>query len=244
MIEDILTEAEEVVLDHSEAGEYTPIEPGFENPYVVAVHILNKAFDHFNEKYCNNILKRPLITILSRGNKACLGWHWKDKWQYQSTLHTEIMVAAETLRRPIQEILETLLHEMVHLHNSQHDIRDCNSSQYHNKHFKKCAETIFHLEVDKMPQKGYAITRLSVKSRDDVQFFIDQEGIQDFRLVRMPSFVEGKGKPKQYMINVSEADYFWFQDARKKEEKKSKEFFADLRDLYTELEDNTELTGT
>jgi len=228
----------------SEEVEYTPIEAGVNNPYVRAVHILNTAFDYFNEKYCENILKRPLITILSRGRKACLGWHWKNKWDYQGSLHTEIMVAAETLRRPIQDILETLLHEMVHLWNSQHDIKDCNQAQYHNKHFKKVAEDKFFLEVDKMTQRGFALTRLSVRSRDDVQAFIDQEQIGDFRLLRVSEQIEGGKSKKQYMINVSEEDYFWFRQQKDQQGNSSKEFFALLRDTYSEAYDNEQLTGT
>lgn len=230
----------EEVLDQ----ESSPIEAGENNPYIKAVNILNKAFDHFNEKYCENVLKRPLITILSRGRKACLGWHWKNKWDYQDSLHTEIMVAAETLRRPIQDILETLLHEMVHLWNSQQDIKDCNAAQYHNKNFKKAAENIFFLEVDKMPQRGYALTKLSVKSRDDVEEFIQQEQIKDFRLARV-SEQNGPGKAKkQYMINVSEQDFFWFKQKKDEMGQSSKEFFETLRDYYSEMNDNIELTGT
>lgn len=215
--------------------EFTAIEPGFENPYVKAVEILNRAFDHFNEKYCENILNRPLITILSRGKKACLGWHWKNKWQYQNTLHTEIMIAAETLRRPINDILETLLHEMAHLWNSQHDIKDCNKAQYHNKNFKKIAESKFFLEVDKMPQRGFALTSLSVRSLADVQEFVIKEGVQDFRLVRVDTFEEGSVKKKQYMINVSEEDYHWFQFLKNAKGLKSKQTFQLIRSEYESL---------
>jgi len=234
---------EEIEKEESGAGVDTDIEAGEANPYVRAVQILNKAFDHFNEKYCDNLLKRPLITILSRGRKACLGWHWKNKWNYQDSLHTEIMIAAEALRRPVPAILETLLHEMVHLWNSQHDIPDCNASQYHNKAFKKTAEGRFHLEVDRMPQRGYALTSLSVKAAEDVQNFIDQEQVGDFRLVR----VQEAGKlaaNKQYMINVSEQDFFWFQDTKKTSGMKSKEFMALLRETYTDMYNNLEQTGT
>ena len=213
-----------------------------ESPYVQIVNILNKAFEYFNELYCENFLKRPLITILSRGRRACLGWHWKNKWDYQGSLHTEIMIAAETLDRPIQDILETLLHEMVHLHNSQNNISDCNAAQYHNKNFKKVAENIFHLDVQKMHQKGYASTKLSDKSGDDVQNFIDKESISDFRLKRIEETGKGKYK-KQYMVNVSEEDFLWFQDMKHQLDLKNKELFALLRETYTD-QNFLEETGT
>ena len=222
---------EEIVSDEIEAV----IDPGLNNPYVKAVLILNKAFDYFNDLYCEGTLRRPLITILSRGRKPCYGWHWKDKWTYGNSLHTEIMIAAETLRRSIFDVLETLLHEMVHLYNSQQDVKDCNEAQYHNKHFKKCAESVFFLEVDKMPQRGYALTKLSVKSRDDVQNFISSEDIKDFYLVRNPA--QGGGKPvkKQYTLNVSEDDYFWFKQIREETGSSSKQMFSLIRDSYEQI---------
>ena len=226
-----------------EESDIQTIEPGSNNPYIKAVNILNDAFDYFNEIYADNLLKRPLITILSRGRKACLGWHWKNKWDYQDSLHTEIMIAAETLRRPIHDVLETLLHEMVHLWNSQHDIEDCNAAQYHNKAFKRTAEEKFFLEVDRMPQKGYAITRLSIKSRDDVQNFIDREQISDFRLSRVSEMKTSSAK-KQYMINVSEEDYFWFKNIKTQTDTNSKELFSQMRDQYMEQMGEEFLTGT
>lgn len=229
---DTISMNEEILNPESSAGVVTTIEAGENNPYIKAVNVLNKAFDHFNEKYCEGILKRPLITILSRGRKACLGWHWKNKWDYQESLHTEIMIAAETLRRPIHDILETLLHEMVHLWNSQHDVKDCNAAQYHNKNFKKVAEDKFFLEVDRMPQRGFALTRLSVKSRDDVQNFLDLEKVGDIRLARVSEQVRaGEGK-KQYMINVTEEDYQWFIQLRNQNGLKTKDTFTLLREEY------------
>lgn len=234
MIEDNQnTETEEVLAEISK-----------ESPYVEIVTILNKAFEHFNELYCEGFLKRPLITILSRGRRAVLGWHWKDKWDYQGSLHTEIMIAAETLDRPIQDVLETLLHEMVHLHNSQNNIPDCNAAQYHNKNFKKIAESVFHLEVEKMPQRGYALTKLSDKAGDDVRNFIAQEAISNFRLKRIEE-PKGASHKKQYMLNVSEEDFYWFKEVKEQLGLKSKEFFALLRDSYQDQNYETlEETGT
>jgi hypothetical protein len=218
-------------MNEIEEPQEVEIESGENNPYVRAVKFLNQAFDHFNELYCEGNLKRPLITILSRGRKACLGWHWKNKWSYQDSLHTEIMVAAEALQRPLEDILETLLHEMVHLWNSTRDIKDCNAAQYHNKHFKKAAEDVFHLQVDKMPQRGYALTSLTIKSQGDVRNFLDTEKIEDFRLSRVQE--EGRGPvKKQYMINVSQEDYEWFRSFKRQENLKSKDAFSLLRDEY------------
>jgi hypothetical protein len=91
---DFFVEVPDIFRDNINMKEEVVSEIAKESPYVQIVKILNKAFEHFNELYCENFLKRPLITILSRGRRACLGWHWKNKWDYQGSLHTEIMIAA------------------------------------------------------------------------------------------------------------------------------------------------------
>jgi hypothetical protein len=73
----------------------------------------------------------------------------------------------------------------------------------------------------------------------DVQEFVQIENIQDFRLVRVPTFEEGKAAKKQYMINVSEEDYMWFQQIKQEMGLKSKQTFANIRSDY-ESYNNTE----
>ena len=77
------------------------------NPYIEVVNLLDQAFDYFNQELCSGTLKKPLINILSRGTKKCLGWHWKDKWKYEGEPCTEITIVAECLDRPLEDILET-----------------------------------------------------------------------------------------------------------------------------------------
>ena len=93
-----------------------------------------------------------------------------------------------------------------------------------------------------MHQKGYASTKLSDKSGDDVQNFIDKESISDFRLKRIEETGKGKYK-KQYMVNVSEEDFLWFQDMKHQLDLKNKELFALLRETYTD-QNFLEETGT
>lgn len=201
------------------------------NDYVRIIETLDKAFDHFNSIYCENILKKPLIAVLSRGRRACYGWHWKSKWQAGGEEKTEIMVAAETLDRPWEDILETLLHEMVHHHNAQHNLKDCNAQQYHNKNFKNTAQSIFHLQVEKMHQKGYALTSLTDQSRADVQCFIEENRLQPISLKRIVPLSKGTYK-KQYTINVSEEDYQVFKELKDSKDLSTKEAFSELIETF------------
>jgi hypothetical protein len=214
------------------------------NNYVQIVETLDKALDYFNNLYCDNVLKKPLIVVLSRGRKACYGWHWANKWTDGENSITEIMIAAETLNRTWAENLETLLHEMAHLWNSQNDIKDCNAQQYHNKNFKKTAEDLFHLTVDRMPQKGYALTSLSDRSRADVETFIQEHKLVDTKLKRItPPKAVAK---KQYNINVTEQDYQWFVGLRDQLNMSSKECFEYIRneaEAFGLVEGNLEEAG-
>lgn len=195
--------------------------------YIQVVEVLEKAFDHFNKLYAEEKLNTPMIVILSRGRKACYGWHWANKWSDGENSITEIMIAAETLNRSWADNLETLLHEMAHLWNSQNDIKDCNAQQYHNKNFKKTAEDLFHLTVERMHQKGYALTSLSDRSRADVEAFIQEHSLVDTKLKRItPPKAVAK---KQFNINVSQEDYEWFRALKEQLNMSSKECFEYIR---------------
>lgn len=66
--------------------------------------------------------------------------------------------------RDAVEIVETLLHEMVHYFNKVSDIKDC-SGNVHNKKFKMAAEAV-GLIVEKGKSVGYGYTSCSDELRD------------------------------------------------------------------------------
>jgi len=111
----------------------------------------------------------PVITIQSKGRRNALGWHWKDKWQNaEPDKIAEINVSAEYLGRPVEEIAETMLHEMVHHANNLDGISDCTIRQYHNQNFRKrcCA---IGLTCEKHASRGWATTSLSDDLKTKVQ---------------------------------------------------------------------------
>lgn len=133
----------------------------------------DKMFDIFNSHFYNGELIKPVITIQSNGRKKnVLGWCtrgrvWKDK---EENLYYEINMSAEYLFEDIYELSDTLLHEMAHLFNSQHNIQDVSrSGGYHNKRFKETAEN-HGLIVDYDPTLGFAYTRL----KDSTKSFVDK----------------------------------------------------------------------
>lgn len=101
---------------------------------------LEKIFRMLNEDWFNGELEEPIITIQSTPRAyghVTAAKTWKKKGE---TRH-ELNLGAETLNRPIENIVATMLHEMVHLYNIAHDVQDCSrEGTYHNKKFKEEAE--------------------------------------------------------------------------------------------------------
>ena len=143
------------------------------------IEVLEICFDYFNEKLFNSLLPIPMITIQSRGKDNCYGWCTVDQVWYkgensdnddnentneqnelQSENFYEINFSAEYLNRKFNDLMETLLHEMVHLSNITQGIDDCSKRQFHNENFKNEAERI-GLRVEKVKKFGWTDTHLT-----------------------------------------------------------------------------------
>ena len=129
---------------------------------------LVEAFEFFNKELDTN-LDTPVFTLIpNRGRQSYYGWYWQGRWKDGKKTLPEINITADTLKRTVEDICETIIHEMVHYKNNVSDVVDCNANQYHNKHFKKRAEE-FGLKVDKVKNKGYARTALDEKAANLVK---------------------------------------------------------------------------
>lgn len=147
---------------------------------------LDQLFIIFNDHYFDARLTKPVISIQTNGlHRLALGWCTTRKvWKHTVTgdFYYEINLSAEFLYRPIHDICETLLHEMVHLSNLQKDIQDCSrGGTYHNKHFKAEAERS-GLTAAYTPRYGWTLTELT----DEAKAFIDGLNLNpdDFALTR------------------------------------------------------------
>lgn len=129
---------------------------------------LVEAFNFFNEELGAG-LDAPVFTLIpNRGRQSYYGWYWQGRWKDGKKSLPEINITADTLKRSVEDICNTLIHEMAHYKNNVENITDCNANQYHNKHFKKRAEA-FGLTVEKMKNKGYARTELGEKAKNLVK---------------------------------------------------------------------------
>ena len=121
-----------------------------------------EMFDLFNQHFYSNELTRPAITISPDGGRGAYGWcSIHEIWNADNELYREINLCDEYLDRPITEIAATLLYEMSHLYNLQHDIQDVsNNGYYHNMKFKATAEA-HGLHIEKHPKYGWTVTTLA-----------------------------------------------------------------------------------
>lgn len=138
---------------------------------------LEKMFRALNLEFFNNELPEPIITLKKTpgayGHITC-GKTWKAGEEQRH----EINISTATLDRPIEETTATLLHEMCHLYNMVHDIKDCSRGNvYHNKRFKETAEA-HGLEIGHHEKYGWTITSPSLQLLD----FIERQGWQAIQM--------------------------------------------------------------
>ena len=97
---------------------------------------LNKIFSMLNETYFENTLSKPVITIQSTP-KAYGHVTVSKVWTSEGEERHELNIGAGTLSRPIENIVATMLHEMVHLWNMVNGIKDTSRGySYHNTKFR------------------------------------------------------------------------------------------------------------
>lgn len=108
------------------------------------VESLERAFDHCNEVYFDGLIPRPVITLAEGAKIRARGWVtvapvWAEI-DGEQRAH-ELNISSDYLRRDFVDIVNTLMHEMVHLENIRNGVKDtARSGNRHNKKFADCAE--------------------------------------------------------------------------------------------------------
>lgn len=124
------------------------------------VKFLEEAFDVLNQRYFESALQKVAITIQSTPKAHGHFTPW-DSWAEGSATMKEINLGAESLKRPVPEIVATLLHEMVHYYCHVNGIQDASRSYtYHNKRFKEECEKR-DLVISQARVVGYSVTKPS-----------------------------------------------------------------------------------
>ena len=143
---------------------------------------LEKMFRELNKHYYNGELPEPIITL--KKTPSAYGHittvkTWTVSTEQGTEQRYEINISTATLDRPIENTTATLLHEMAHLCNLVHGIRDTSSQSgaYHNKRFKATAEA-HGLVIDHHEKYGWTVTSPS----EELLAFIIFMGWQDIQM--------------------------------------------------------------
>lgn len=155
---------------------------------------LEKIFRVLNDHYFSGEIEEPIITIQSTPRAyghvtVAKSWHRAD-----GEARHELNVGAGTLDRPIENVVATLIHEMVHLYNLQIGVQDCSrNGTYHNKKFRDAAEAR-DLIITHDPRIGWSVTEPSEALID----FILTQGWDDVMMGRADGYTArgtGTGRP-------------------------------------------------
>ena len=142
-----------------------------------AVSQLEHMYNSLNEDFYNFELPIPVITIQSSPGSyghMTVGKVWKRKEDDAF----ELNIAAEVLNFPIEETIDTILHEMVHIYCRLHKIQKTSrGGYYHNKKFKEIAESHGCLCV--MTKSGY-----NTKPGDNLIEYALQKGWSEISISR------------------------------------------------------------
>ena len=117
---------------------------------------LEKMFRALNENYFDGEIEEPIITIQSTPRAyghvtVSKSWHRADGEQRH-----ELNIGAGTIDRPVECVVATLLHEMVHLYNLQIGVQDCSrNGTYHNKKFRDAATEPSEVLIDFIISQGW-----------------------------------------------------------------------------------------
>ncbi len=105
-----------------------------------AVSQLEHIYNNLNADFFASALPTPILTVQSKPGTYghCTT---AQIWKIKEGNAYELNIAAEVLNFPIEEIIDTILHEMVHLYCLQQGIQDTSrGGTYHNCKFKEEAE--------------------------------------------------------------------------------------------------------
>lgn len=165
---------------------------------------LHKAYDKANTVLFNGELPEIVITMQSRGNrKGVLGWFVTSPiWENGEGIDLyEINIVPEAMHRDYIEILQTLIHEMIHVYCAVKGIKETSrGGSYHNKRFKEQAELHGMEYTHEQPDSkiGYSAVTLTKETVNMIKFWnINKEA---FSIARKEFGGAGKEKKKSNII--------------------------------------------
>lgn len=171
--------------------------------YVDTVKNMNALYAFLNEAYFNSELVTPVITVQQDVRGRAFGWFVPNKvWKAKDSGEegsVEINMCSQWLDRSLEEIAETMLHEMCHHYAYEKGIKDTSRfGYYHNKEFKKIA--VAHgLEVEyKGRYHGWCKTELTEEAKLLLkEFTLHGRILYDIRVRNDPNWFDSDAEEDQ-----------------------------------------------
>ena len=180
-----------------------------------ALEELYRIFAIVNEDKFDSSLPEPVLTI-QKTRGATLGHFTLDKvWRDKNNIKDNLAVADNSdeesyyeinidprwfCNRTVEEVVETMIHEMCHYYNKMNDIKDC-SGNVHNKKFKSLAESV-GLVVEKGKSVGWGYTSLSPELLDYIKETVKPDATA-FEYFRAGVLKEIKPKTKKSIFKYT-----------------------------------------
>lgn len=135
--------------------------------------VLYKAFDLFNEHYFDNELPHCMITLQKKRENKLGDFTVEPIWfnENQDEFY-QININPINMNRKPEEILSTLLHEVIHYYCTLHKIKD-SKQKVHTTAYKEVAES-HGLDVQYDDDIGWSITSLNDESIELVGDLIEE----------------------------------------------------------------------
>lgn len=151
---------------------------------------LEKAFNLLNADIFGGELPTPIITVIPTP-RAYAHYVPFDIWETKDCKKREINIASGTLDRPLENILASLVHEMVHMYNDVvlNEADTSNKGVYHNKIFKREAESHW-LIVSRSERYGYSHTEPSEKL---LEWLLEHDELREIEMCRANPLAPLKG---------------------------------------------------
>ena len=106
---------------------------------------LEEAHGYFNrELFAGDLSGDVVVTVQTKGRKRAYGWYGHGFWKATDghVAPAEMNLSAEDLRREAEDVMLTLIHEMVHQWAAEQGVKDTSrGGRYHNREFARLAAT-------------------------------------------------------------------------------------------------------
>lgn len=123
------------------------------------INHLEEAYHFFNKEFDAGLSDVVFTTVPGTESNLMQGWFVNHCWTKGNKKYHEININPEFLNEPIENIIDTILHEMAHVMDFD-TAGDITRGELHGKTFKACAEKLGLVATYNKEQKDYSDTSL------------------------------------------------------------------------------------